>query len=380
MRGSWLLYAVRILLAFDKFKGSLTAKAASEAVVRGLRRGGVTGEIEICPIADGGEGFTDAVITALGGEWLNAPVHDAQGRKIIARYGLIHREGSTDAVMEMSAASGLALVSDQPLNPHCASTYGTGEMMRHAQQQGVRRIIIGIGGSATNDGGIGMAAALGFRFIDASGNEVSDLPSEWERVIRIERPPTWNSEIIVASDVTNPLLGEQGATRIYGPQKGVTDIAFFEARLQSLADMVQRDLACDHRDIPGAGAAGGLGFGLMSFCGAQLCSGFNLVANITSLRERIAQADLVITGEGRLDAQSLNGKGPVGVAGMARAAGKPVVGIGGLVESRDELMKIFDAIWQAKPEDMPVAEAVTRAAELLEDCVVHHAHFIRAKL
>lgn len=371
---------LHILLAFDKFKGSLTANAASEAVARGLRRGGVGGEIEICPIADGGEGFTDTMITAMGGEWMEAAVHDAQGREIMARYGLIQRDGGIDAVMEMSAASGLALVSDRPLHPHGASTYGTGEMMRQAQQLGVRRIIIGIGGSATNDGGIGMAAALGFQFLDASGKAVDDLPADWERVARIGRSPTWNGKVIVASDVTNPLLGENGATRVYGPQKGVKDIVFFEARLQSLADMVTRDLACDHRDEPGAGAAGGLGFGLMSFCGAELCGGFDLVADITGLRERITRADLVITGEGRLDAQSLNGKGPVGVAQMARAAGKPVVGIGGLVESSDELLEKFDAIWQVKPEGMPVAEAIARAAELLEECVARHANVLRAKL
>lgn len=368
---------MHILLAFDKFKGSLTANAASEAVARGLRRGGVMGEFEICPIADGGEGFTDAIITAMGGEWTEAAVHDAQGREIMARYGLIHRDGGIDAVMEMSAASGLALVSDRPLNPCRASTCGTGEMMRHAQQLGVRKIIIGIGGSATNDGGIGMAAALGFQFLDASGKMVHDLPANWERVVRIERPPTWNGKIIVASDVTNPLLGEQGATRVYGPQKGVKDIAFFEARLKGLADMVKHDLGCDHRDEPGAGAAGGLGFGLMSFCGAELCGGFDLVADIAGLRERIARADLVITGEGRLDAQSLNGKGPVGVAQMARAAGKIVVGIGGLVDSSDELLEKFDVIWQVKPDGMPVAEAIARAAELLEDCVARHADFYR---
>lgn len=371
---------MRILLAFDKFKGSLSAKAASEAVARGLRRGGVVGEIEICPIADGGEGFVEGVMIALGGEWIQAPVHDAQGREIIARYGLIQREGGTDAVMEMSAASGLILVSDGPLNPSSASTYGTGEMMRHAQERGARRIIIGIGGSATNDGGIGMAAALGFRFMDSSGYEVHDLPADWERVTRIKRPPAWCGEVIVASDVTNPLLGERGATRVYGPQKGVKNSASFEARLQSLADMVKRDIGCDHRNEPGAGAAGGLGFGLMSFCGAQLCSGFDLVADITGLRERIAQADIVITGEGKLDAQSLNGKGPVGVAGMARAAGKPVVGIGGLVDAREELLEKFDAIWQAKPEALLVAEAIARAAELLEDCVARNAGFIQLKL
>jgi glycerate kinase len=369
---------VRILLAFDKFKGSLSAKAASDAVARGLRHGGVNVPIEICPIADGGEGFTEAVLTAVGGTWFDAAVHDAQGRGLVARYGMIVRGGVEEAVMEMSAASGLAIVSDLPLDPRRASTRGTGELMVDAVRQGALRILIGIGGSATNDGGCGMAAALGVRFLDASGNEVSDLPAEMERVMRIEPAPAWRCEVMVASDVTNRLLGEQGATRVYGPQKGVKDIGFFEARLQRLADLVKRDLGCDHRGEPGAGAAGGLGFGLMSFCGATLRSGFDLVADITGLRERIARADLVLTGEGRLDAQTLHGKGPVGIAKMARAAGKPVVGIGGIVESRDELLARFDAIWEARPEGLPLTDCIVRAAELLEDCVQTNAGQIGA--
>lgn len=362
-----------ILLAFDKFKGSLTARAASDAVARGLRGGGVDAAIDVCPIADGGEGFTEVVVGSLGGTWFEAPVHDAQGRGLIARYGMIDREGVKEAVMEMSAASGLAIVSDLPLDPRRASTRGTGELMLEAVRHGAGRILVGIGGSATNDGGCGMAAALGCRFLDASGNEVTDLPAELERVNRIEPAPAWRCEVIVASDVTNPLLGEFGATRVYGPQKGVKDVEFFEARLQRLADLVKRDLGCDHRGEPGAGAAGGLGFGLMSFCGATLRGGFDLVADITGLRGRIARADLVITGEGRLDAQTLHGKGPVGVAEMARAAGKPVVGIGGMVESRDKLLEKFEAVWQARPGGLSMAECIVRAAELLEDCVRQNA-------
>ncbi len=373
-----MLLRVRILLAFDKFKGSLSAKAASDAVARGLRRGGLHAAVEICPIADGGEGFTEAVVTALSGRWREALVHDAQDRGLVARYGLIDQDGMTEAVMEMSAASGLAIVSDRPLDPLRASTRGTGDMMLDAMQHGARRILIGIGGSATNDGGCGMAATLGIRFLDASGAEVSELPAELERVVRIEPAPALECEVIVACDVTNPLLGEQGATRVYGPQKGVKDIDFFESRLRRLADLVKRDLGCDYRDEPGAGAAGGLGFGLMSFCGARLRCGFDLVADICGLRDRIGRADLVMTGEGRLDAQTLHGKGPAGVADLARAAGKPVVGVGGLVESRRELLAKFDAIWQAKPEDMPVAEALSRAAELLEDCAARNAESIGA--
>lgn len=367
---------MNILIAFDKFKGTLTSKQASDAVTRGLRRKGWSGAIEVCSIADGGEGFTEAVITALRGEWNEAPVHDAQGRVVHARYGMIRRDGLREAVMEMGAASGLAMVSDLPLDPHKASTRGTGEMMRHALENGAQRILIGIGGSATNDGGCGMAAALGFRFLDDADHEITELPGDLERVGRIDGTNRIPCEVVVACDVTNPLLGEYGATRTYGPQKGVQDIAFFESRLKHLADMVQHDLGCDHRDQPGAGAAGGLGFGLMSFCGAKLECGFDLVASITGLQDHIGRADIIITGEGKIDSQTLHGKGPVGVAVMARAAGKRVVGIGGIVDESEALKERFDLLIQVKPPEMIVAEAISRASELLEECVAQNARAI----
>ena len=367
---------MRILITIDKFKGSLTSMQASDAVKRGLRRSGSNAEIEVCPIADGGEGSTEVVIATLGGEWREAPAHDAQGRDIRARYGIVQRDGQREAIMEMSAASGLAMVSDLPLNPHQASTRGTGEMIRHALERGAQRILIGIGGSATNDGGCGMAAALGFRFLDDAEHEIIDLPGELERVRRIDGTNRTQCEIIVACDVTNPLLGEQGATRTYGPQKGVQDVAFFESRLQHLADLVKRGLGCDHRDQPGAGAAGGLGFGLMSFCGARLQCGFDLVADITGLQDHINRADIIITGEGKLDSQTLHGKGPAGVAAKGSAAGKRVVGIGGIIEENDALKKRFSLLIQVKPPDISVDEAIKRAAELLEECVARNAHAI----
>ena len=363
---------MRILLALDKFKGSLTAKQASEAVTRAFRRGGFAGDIEICPIADGGEGFTEAVITALGGDWCEAPAHDAQGREVVARYGMIQHEGHTEAIMEMSAASGLAMVSDIPLNPHTASTRGTGEMMRHAIDGGAQRILIGIGGSATNDAGSGMAAALGWQFLDEKGAPVHHLPAELERVHRIGRRDPLGCEVVVACDVSNPLLGDHGCSAIYGPQKGVRDVAYYDTRLRRLAAMVVRDLGSDHREVEGAGAAGGLGFGLMTFCGAKLQSGFEMVAELTKLEDRIARADLVITGEGRLDAQTLHGKGPIGVAAMARLLGKRVVGIGGLVDDHPTLRASFDALYAVKPEGMPIPEAIARAAELLEETVARN--------
>jgi glycerate 2-kinase len=369
---------MRLLLALDKFKGSLTAKQASQAVLRGLRRAGLGADVKVCPIADGGEGFTDAIVTAIGGDWKDILASDAQGRRIPARYALIERDDELVAVMEMSAISGLALVSDLTLDPTTATTRGTGEMMLHALERGAHRILLGIGGSATNDGGTGMASVLGYQFLDENEALITRLPADLEKVHRIAKEHRIPCEVDVACDVTNPLLGEHGATRVYGPQKGVKDMAFFENRLEKLADMVTRDLGCDHRDQPGAGAAGGLGFGLLSFCGAELHCGFDLVAEITGLQEKILQADLIITGEGRLDAQTLHGKGPIGVARMARAAGKSVIGVGGMVDDHPGLREAFDELWSVKPDGMSIKEAIARAAELLEETVAAHGDSLKA--
>lgn len=365
---------MRVLIAMDKYKGSLTAVQAGLAVVAGLRSGWPEAKAALCPIADGGEGTTEALVAALKGEWRSVTVHDAQGRLTEARYGFTS-QGT--AIMEMSVASGLAMVSDLPLDPVKASTRGTGEMIRDAIKHGAKRIIIGIGGSATNDSGVGMAAELGCRFVDQAGNTVADVPAKLESVIKIERDEQTMPEVLVACDVDNPLLGEKGATRVYGPQKGVRDIAFFEARLTHVADLVKRDLGCDHRDVPGAGAAGGLGFGLMSFCGAKLVSGFELIAGVTHLEEQIIESDLVITGEGRVDAQTLHGKGPAGVAELARKHGKPVVVIAGAVLDEDAVRQRFDEAWGVKPPEMPLAEAMLRGAELIEETVVRHAARLR---
>jgi glycerate 2-kinase len=369
---------MRVLLALDKFKGSLTSAQAADSAALGLQRGGWEGDISICPIADGGEGFTETVLNAIGGTWCEAPVHDAQGREVIARYGLIHRLGHAEAVMEMSAASGLAMVSDLPLDPLRASTRGTGELMLHALENGVERILIGIGGSATNDGGSGMASALGYQFLDENENIIADIPAGLEMVHRIAKSRVLPAEVVVASDVNNPLLGERGATRVYGPQKGVRDVDFFESRLETLANLVTRDLGCDHRDQGGAGAAGGLGFGLLSFCGARLQCGFSLVAELTGLAEKIAQSDLVITGEGCLDGQTLHGKGPAGVADLARSLGKPVIGIGGIVQDSPKLQQLFAGLIQVKPEGMPISEAISQAGALLEECIAQRVNWIKS--
>lgn len=357
---------MRILLASDKYKGSLTASQVAQTLRR-VFESEIPGVVcDICPIADGGEGTTEAMITALGGEWVETPSFDARGRPITARYGLVTHHSHTEAVMEMSTTSGLAMVSDLPLDPTTASTHGTGLMMLDAMRKGAQKILIGIGGSATNDGGAGMAQALGYRFLDAAGNALECLPRDLDQLARIERPAARFVPIKVACDVNNPLLGEHGCTRVYGPQKGVTCFEFFEHRLAKLADAVKRDLGIDDASLPGAGAAGGLGYGLMAFCGAELISGFDLVATAVELRERISAADLVITGEGRLDAQTLHGKGPVGVAMMAREHGKPVVAFAGAIDDSPALRAHFDLARAIKPQETPLSEAITRAEELLE--------------
>lgn len=364
---------MRILIAIDKFKGSIPATVASQAIASALRQTLPDAACDLCPIADGGEGTAEAVVTALNGEWCEAATFDAQNRPVTARYGLVRTAGRLEAIMEMSAASGLAMVSDLPLDPATASTHGTGLMLQDAIARGAQRIVIGIGGSATNDAGIGMAAALGFRFLDTSGAPLAPIIAHMDRLAKIESPAVTFPEILVACDVNNPLLGPHGCTQIYGKQKGVTDFAFFEKRLQHLADIAQRDLGIDHRDVPGAGAAGGLGFGLMTFCGARLTSGFDLIANLVHLRQRIAAADLVITGEGRLDAQTLHGKGPMGVADMARELGKPVAAFAGAIEAEDQLRTRFDLLCAIKPKEMPLAEAMQRGPELLAAAVIRQS-------
>jgi glycerate 2-kinase len=345
---------MKVLVAMDKFKGSLTALEACRAVERGLKVVLPEAEVALCGIADGGEGTVDA----LGGERVSCCVLDAQGRSITAHYAWL--EGEV-AVMEMSAASGLALVSDLPLQPETASTFGTGQMMLHAMERGAKRLVIGIGGSATNDGGRGMAEALGFCFEEGR-------ISASERVF----PP-----IDVACDVDNPLLGSRGATAVYGPQKGVKDVTVFEQRLVELEAMVRRDLDADVASVPGAGAAGGLGFGLMAFCGARLVSGFDLVAEVIGLREKMVGVDMVVTGEGRLDEQSLMGKGPAGVAGMAKEHGARVMGVAGSIRAREALAVCFDLLIQSKPEEMALEEAMKRGAALVEESVVRHGAAIR---
>lgn len=368
---------MQILLACDKFKGSMGAVEACEAIRAGLPAGW---EASVCPIADGGEGFVDAMLAGSGGERVIAHCLDPLGRPVEASYGIYRSmEGDTVAVLEMSAASGIWRVPAEERDPRHSSTYGTGELMRHAIEiSGATRLLVGIGGSATNDGGAGMAAALGVRFLDEKGRDLLPIPEDLARLVRVDESGKIPlPEIIVACDVDNPLTGSRGASAIFGPQKGATpeDVTFLDATLANLARLSEGGAEAV---TPGAGAAGGLGFGLLRFAGAKLEPGFNLVAEALGMESRIAAADLVITGEGSLDSQTLGGKGPAGVAAMAKAAGIPVVAVAGRVE--DAARPLFDAALSLEEFGLPVAESIARAPELVTRLVSGHEDLLRSLL
>ena len=349
---------MKVLIACDKFKGSMTAAEACEAIAEGLLSGCPSLEVAQAPIADGGEGFTEAVRDSLGGEWVSCSTLDALGRACESRYLIV---GDT-AVMEMAVACGLEMIEKDLRDPEYSNTAGVGIMMRDAvSTHKVKRIVMGIGGSATNDAGAGMAVELGAKFYDAEGKLLMPVPAELERVSSVDLTGIMEMpEILVACDVRSPLLGEKGATAIYGPQKGVVDHARMEKTIERIMLVSGGEAVAE---IDGAGAAGGLGFGLMHFTGGSLVNGFEWLASELKLEERIAQADVVITGEGSLDAQTAEGKGPAGVAQMAKAAGKTVVAMAGRIEDGAEAM--FDRYYSIKGLGLPLDECIELGKELL---------------
>jgi glycerate kinase len=373
---------MRILIAPDKFKGALNARDAAENIAKGLLDVLPDAQIEVVPMADGGEGTAEAICDARGCSWLKCKAHDPLGRESDARYGWIDQEKL--AVMEMSEAAGMRRLSESERDPIRATTFGVGEMILDATKRGANEIIVGLGGSATNDGGFGMARALGYRFF-SDAKELTGAVSNLQSLTKIEPPvvagvPPANStmqparlplqlNIIAAVDVKNPLLGENGATRVFGPQKGASksDLDNLERALTRLADIVATQLGFEYRNEPGAGAAGGLGFGLLSFCGATIRPGFEVVAEAVGLEPKMKDADLVITGEGSLDRQTLEGKTPAGVARLARKLRKPVFAIVGRACEDRELREIFDGIYQNTRPGMSEKENMKRAAELLRE-------------
>jgi len=373
-----LFAPVKILVAPDKFKGSLSAVAAAEAIACGLEQGWPGMEISQAPIADGGEGFADALRQALGGEWVVTRALDPIGREVEARYAWVEAEKL--AIIDMSEASGLWRLKAEERAPLRANTFGTGQLMRHATERGASKILVGLGGSATTDGGIGMAAALGYEFLTSDGEDLEPLPGHLTALIRIEHEGAIAlPEIVAASDVQNPLLGVRGTAQVFSRQKGATDkdIVALEEGLLNLADVVASDLGCDFRDTPGAGAAGGIAFGLLSFCHAKICSGFDLVAETLHLEKRIAASDLVITGEGRIDGQTLEGKGPAGVAALARKHRKPVLAFAGSIAEHPAVDSLFDAHCAIIDEPVVLEAAMGRGAEFLTRSAARAARLLQ---
>ena len=361
---------MKIVIAPDSFKGSLSAGEVAEAIEAGIRKVFPGAEVRKVPLADGGEGTVRALVEATGGEIREAEVTGPLGEKVKADYGILGN-GKT-AVIEMATASGLPLVPPGERDPSKTTTYGTGELLKAALREGYREFIIGIGGSATTDGGAGMAQALGVKLLDKRGKEIGFGGSELEKLNRIDITQLdrriKESRIIVASDVNNPLCGEKGAAHVYGPQKGAGPemVRKLDEALRNFAEILKRDLRKDVADIPGAGAAGGLGAGLMAFLGATLKPGIEIILEAVELEKKILDADLVITGEGKMDKQTLAGKTPYGVARAAGKHQKPVIAIcGTLGEGAEVLYRHgFRAIFPNRKDSMSVEEAMRKAKEL----------------
>ncbi|UQZ35180.1 glycerate kinase [Paenibacillus sp. PK3_47] len=323
------------VLAPDSFKESMTAKEVCIAMEQGLRKVYPDAEYIHVPMADGGEGTVQSLVDASGGQIYTKQVMGPLGQPVTAQYGILG-DGVTAAI-EMASASGIQLVDKADRNPLITTTYGTGELIKECLDRGIRSIIIGIGGSATNDGGTGMAEALGAKFLDEAGEQLPRGGGSLDRLARIDISALderlQQVQLIVACDVTNPLCGERGASVVFGPQKGATPerVKQLDANLAHYADIVQQQLGKDVRDLPGAGAAGGLGAGLMIFTQAALQRGIEIVIEYTGLTAKIKDADMVFTGEGGIDFQTKFGKTPYGVARTAKASGKKVIALAGYI-------------------------------------------------
>ena len=326
---------MRVVVAIDSFKGSLSTLQAGNAVKEGILRVFSDAGVNVFPLADGGEGTTDAIISACFGNTKSVKVTGPLGENIESNYGIIDNEKT--AVLEMSSAAGITLISEEEKNPLNTTTFGVGELIKDALDNGCRSFIIGIGGSCTNDGGVGMLQALGFEFLDKDGKQVlfgaKGLSAIESIILEKADERLKDCKITFACDVKNPLCGKQGCSAVYGKQKGATPdmITKMDGWLDRYAELTKKELPCSDKNFPGAGAAGGLGFALMSYLGAELKSGIDLVIDAVKLEDNIRTADIVVTGEGRLDAQSYMGKAPVGVSALAKKYGKPVIAFSGAV-------------------------------------------------
>ena len=363
---------LRIVIAPQAFKQSVGARAAAVAIARGVRRAAPDAVVTLIPVADGGDGTLAALIDTSGGRFLEASVSGPLGEMRTARWGVMG-DGQT-AVIEMALASGLALLSDAERDPRRTSTYGTGQLMAAALDAGYSRIIVGLGGSATNDGGAGMAAALGVRFRDVGGRDLEPGGAALSRLAHIDtgeaHPGLARATVIGATDVTNPLCGDTGASAIFGPQKGATPemVAELDGCLSNLAQVIAGDLGIAVADTPGAGAAGGLGAGLLAFAGAELRSGIDLVCDALDFDRHAAGADLVITGEGRADRSTVFDKTPVGIARRSRRFGVSTLLLAGSLGPGYEALYEhgIDAIVPIAEEPVTLEYSLQHGAALLE--------------
>ena len=326
---------MKVTVAIDSFKGSLSTFQAAEAIKEGITEVYKDALVNICPIADGGEGTVDAIVAAAGGKMVYADVMNPLGKMICAGYGIVPKTNT--AIIEMSAAAGITLIDDSERNPLSTTTFGVGELILDAVSKGCRKFVVGIGGSATNDGGVGMLQALGFEFYDCNGKSVAlgakGLKDISEINIKNAHPALKDCTFLVACDVKNVLCGKDGCSAVYGPQKGATEqmIKDMDEWLRNYAELSKGVIPQSDANASGTGAAGGMGFALMSYLNAELKSGIELVIEETGLEELVKNSDIVVTGEGRLDGQSYMGKAPVGVARLAKKYGKPVIAFSGCV-------------------------------------------------
>ena len=363
---------MKIVIAPQGFKGGISGLEAAQAIARGVLAAVPDAETVLLPVADGGDGTLHALVDATGGEIFTSTVTGPINQQVEAQWGVMG-DGRT-AVIEMARASGLSMVPPRRRNPKVTTTLGTGEILKEALERGYSRVIVGLGGSATNDGGAGMATALGARFLDSSGNALLPGGAALARLDRIDTSGLLDriagAEIIAATDVTNPLCGPTGASAIFGPQKGASKevAAELDAALLNFAQVVKRDTGRDVLDVPGAGAAGGLGAGLIAFAGAKIQSGIDMVCKVLDFDSHLAGADLVITGEGRADRSTVFDKAPVGVARHAKAHGVPTVLLAGsLGEGHEELYEHGVAsILCISDGAMTFQQALSRTGEMLE--------------
>lgn len=366
---------MKFVIAPDSFKGSLTALEVADSIEKGIQRVFNDSIIEKIPMADGGEGTVQSLVDSTGGKIIDVIVKGPTLKEVNAFYGILG-DGKT-AVIEMAAASGLPLISKEERNPMATTTFGTGELIKDALDKGCRNIIIGLGGSATNDGGAGMLKALGVKFHDNKGRDLGPGGGSLGNLSTIDISGMdvriKECTITAACDVDNPLCGQEGASHVFGPQKGADEIMVevLDKNLAKYADVIKKDLHVDIVNIPGAGAAGGLGAGLMAFFNAKVQRGIDIVIDITKLDEKIRNADLVFTGEGMIDFQTAFGKTPYGVAKIAKKYGIPVVAVAGEIGKGSESLyeKGFDSIFSIVDKPMSLEEAIRDGQTLIEKTV-----------